>query len=109
MSKGVWTMFYLDPVDKLPIVENIPGKVEMPFMTICGAQVIQDMLNDKYIGVVLYCLHCGIPLRYYYYDDKLVLKCPKCGAEWHKDVNWERSSKYGKRKYKSLRTRISKD
>jgi len=86
-----------------------PNEIQLTFKLVSTLQAMQNVMNSKWIGVVLYCVYCKEPLNYTYNNGKVLFQCPKCKVRWVKNSTWEGDSKDGASKLKGICTRISKE
>jgi len=59
----------------------------IPFNVILASDKARQGLNNYYIGFIPYCLICGVPLNWHYYEG-IIFSCPVCNSTWSKDKNW---------------------
>jgi len=86
-----------------------PNKIHLTFKVVATLQAMQDVMNSKFIGIVLYCVYCKEPLNYTYNNGGTLFQCPKCGVKWVKSDTWIGEVKNGKRTYRNIRTRMAKE
>jgi len=71
----------------------MPKEIEVPFYNMYTQTVLQQGWNSRYIAVIPYCINCKEPLIWHTNPNQILFSCPKCGAKWIKEKDWERHRK----------------